>query len=271
MDQMKDPASTGEIVATVLARDLVDGDMVNIGANLAVARAGALLAHLTHGPNMTVVMGMSKAALLNEPELPEFELLTDHRASRWAEAYYRHDEHLANIKFRRDSVFFAGAMQVDPFGNSNLIGIGSDYGRLKVRGPGAIGTCNGTALYGRFYIVLNAHSTNTLVEKCDFISAVGFGRGEQTREALKLPGPGPKLCVTPLCVMDFEPSSKRMRLVSVHPGYTVQDVIARTGFELIIPDHVPQTALPGDRELGVLRQRIDVRGNLRKVMLRPAR
>jgi glutaconate CoA-transferase subunit B len=162
-------------------------------------------------------------------------------------------------------------MQVDPYGNGNLIGIGSDYHRLKVRGPGAIGTCNGTALYGRFYIVLNAHSTNTLVSKCDFISAVGWGRDGNTREALKLPGLGPKLCVTPLCVMDFEPTSKRMRLVSVHPGYQVQDVVARTGFELLIPDQVPETSLPTDRELTILRQRIDVKGNLRKVMQRPER
>jgi glutaconate CoA-transferase, subunit B len=63
--------------------------------------------------------------------------------------------------------------------------------------------------------------------------------------------------------MDFDEDTKRLRLKSVHPGVTVADVIASTGFELIVPKHVPETPKPTQDELTILRTRIDVAGNLR--------
>lgn len=261
-DVMSLPVSTREIMATVLARDLEDGQWVEVGANLPVPRAGVLLAHLHHGPNMTVMMAMTKANVLNEPSIEEFELITDTRATRWAEAYYIHNDLVENMKFRRNGVFFAGALQIDPYGNSNLIGIGKDYKKLKFRGPGAVGTTNATVMNSRFHLVVNAHDTRIFVPTCDFISAYGWGGGGDDRAKLGLPG-GPRYCVTPLCVMDFEEGTKRMRLKSVHPGVSVSDVVARTGFELVIPPDVPQTPLPTARELEILRTRIDRAGNLR--------
>ena len=119
-------------MATVLARDLDDGEWVEVGANLPVPRAGVLLAHLLWGANMTVMIAMTKANVLNEPVIEEFELITDQRATRWAEAYYLHDDLVENMKFRRKGVFFAGALQIDRYGNSNLIGIGTDHSALEV-------------------------------------------------------------------------------------------------------------------------------------------
>ncbi|MEI7737176.1 MAG: CoA-transferase [Betaproteobacteria bacterium] len=261
---LSEKATVKEIMATVLARDLVDGEWVEVGANLPVPRAGVLLAHLTRGPNMTVMIAMTKANVQSEPVIEEFELITDQRAMRWAEAYYIHNDLVENMKFRRKGVFFAGALQIDPYGNSNLIGIGSDYKKLKFRGPGAIGVCNATVMNSRFHLVLNSHDKRILVPKCDFISAFGWGSGgDDARTKIGLPGGGPKYVVTPLCVMDFEEGSKRMRLKSVHPGVSVEDVVTNTGFEIIIPQTVPQTEAPSKEELQVLRERIDVRGALR--------
>jgi glutaconate CoA-transferase subunit B len=258
------PATVKEIMATVLARDLVDGEWVEVGANLPVPRAGVLLAHLTRGPNMSVMIAMTKANVLSEPVIEEFELITDQRATRWAEAYYLHNDLVENMKFRRKGVFFAGALQIDGYGNSNLIGTGSNYRKLKFRGPGAIGVCNATVMNGRFHLVANAHDKRTFVPKCDFISAFGWGDGgADARTKLGLPGGGPRYIVTPLCVMDFEESTKRARLKSVHPGVTVDEVVAKTGFELVIPASVPNTEPPSDSELEILRTRIDVRGALR--------
>ena len=261
---LSEKATVKEIMATVLARDLVDGEWVEVGANLPVPRAGVLLAHLTRGPNMTVMIAMTKANVQSEPIIEEFELITDQRAMRWAEAYYIHNDLVENMKFRRKGVFFAGALQIDPYGNSNLIGIGSDYKKLKFRGPGAIGVCNATVMNSRFHLVLNSHDKRILVPKCDFISAFGWGSGgDDARTKIGLPGGGPKYVVTPLCVMDFEEGSKRMRLKSVHPGVSVEDVVTNTGFEIIIPKIVPQTEAPSKEELQILRERIDVRGALR--------
>lgn len=259
------PATTKEIMATVLARDLADGEWVEVGANLPVPRAGVLLAHLMWGANMTVMIAMTKANVLNESVIEEFELITDHRATRWAEAYYLHNDLVENMKFRKRGVFFAGALQIDPYGNSNLIGIGKDYKALKFRGPGAIGVCNATVMNSRFHLVVNSHDLRIFVPRCDFISALGWGSGgKDARTNLGLPGGGPRYVVTPLCVMDFEDDSKRMRLKSLHPGVSVDEVKKNTGFELVIPSQVPVTELPTLEQLAVLRTRIDVQGALRK-------
>ena len=263
----KTAASIKEIMATVLARDLVDGEWVEVGANLPVPRAGVLLAHLTRGPNMTVMIAMTKANVLQEPVIEEFELITDQRAMRWAEAYYIHNDLVENMKFRRKGVFFAGAIQIDPYGNSNLIGIGSDHQRLKFRGPGAIGVCNATVMNSRFHLVINSHDKRILVTKCDFISAYGWGSGgSDARTRLGLPGGGPRYVVTPLCVMDFEETTKRMRLKSVHPGVTVEEVLARTGFSPLMPDVVEITKAPTVEEMRLLRESIDREGVLQKLI-----
>lgn len=261
---MAQTASVKEIMATVLARDLADGEWVEVGANLPVPRAGVLLAHLLWGPNMTVMIAMTKANVLNEPVIEEFQLITDQRATRWAEAYYLHDDLVENMKFRRRGVFFAGALQIDRYGNSNLIGIGKDHSALRFRGPGAIGVCNATVMNSRFHLVVNAHDQRIFVPQCDFISAYGWGSGGgDARTRLGLPGGGPRYVVTPLCVMDFEDETKRMRIRSVHPGVTPDEVQANTGFDLVVPPRVPVTEPPSERELAVLRTRIDVRGALR--------
>ena len=258
------PATVKEIMATVLARDLADGEWVEVGANLPVPRAGVLLAHLLWGPNMTVMIAMTKANVRNEPVIEEFQLITDQRATRWAEAYYLHDDLVENMKFRRRGVFFAGALQIDRCGNSNLIGIGADHCALKFRGPGAIGVCNATVMNSRFHLVVNAHDKRIFVPQCDFVSAFGWGSGgKDARTRLGLPGGGPRYVVTPLCVMDFEDESKRMRIKSLHPGVTLDQVKSNTGFDLVVPEHVRETEPPSAHQLAVLRTRIDARGVLR--------
>src|SRR6266404_4862384 len=97
VDERENPASEMvaaaplEVMEEVIAHDLRDGEWGADGANLPVPRAGALLAHLTHGPNMTVMLAMTKAYLRNEPVIQDFEYITDVAAMRWAEAHYRHD------------------------------------------------------------------------------------------------------------------------------------------------------------------------------------
>jgi len=96
------------------------------------------------------------------------------------------------------------------------------------------------------------------------VSAVGWHEGgADARKKLGIPGGGPKLCVTPLCVMDFTEVEKRMRLVSLHPGVTLDEVKANTGFELEIPDIIPTTVVPTEDELTILRSRVDLNGLLR--------
>jgi glutaconate CoA-transferase subunit B len=248
------PASVKELMAAFLARDMADGEEIFVGTNLPVIRAAALLAHLHHGPNMRVMVAHTRTNLFRTPVIEHFELLTDWRAGRWAEAYFNDNEIVMFQKSRRNSVFFVGALQIDPHGNSNLIGL-----------AGAIATTTNASHVRRFYLFVNEHSPRVFAARCDFVSTVGWDQGgADARRRLGLPGGGPRYCVTPLCILDFEEESKRLRLRSVHPGVTVDQIVAATGFPLIIPDRVPNTAAPTPDELDILRRRVDPQGLLRR-------
>jgi glutaconate CoA-transferase subunit B len=104
------------------------------------------------------------------------------------------------------------------------------------------------------------HNPRSFVEKVDFVSCAGWLGGGDERERLGLTG-GPELVITNLCVMDFHPETKHMRLKSVHPGVTTEEVQEATGFELLIEDSaVPETAVPTVEQVGLIRDVIDPDG-----------
>jgi glutaconate CoA-transferase subunit B len=254
--------STKELMACWLSRDLEDGEKVGVGANFHVPRAAVLLAHFTHCPNMKMGMGSFMANLMNVDRAMTPRYLTDFRPVRWAEsALYMP---LDLMGFHTLDVFFISGIQVDAYGNTNLIGIPGEGRKFKFRGPGSIGTSTLASVAGRYYIVTDHHTPRVFVERCSIISALGFGDGSAAlREKLKLPGNGPKYCITPLCVFDFAPDTKRMRIRSLHPGVRLEQVMKNTGFEPEVADGLAETQPPAARELGTLRQRVDPEGLLR--------
>jgi glutaconate CoA-transferase subunit B len=258
-------ASAPEVMAAFLANDLNDGELLVIGAAMPVAEVAVRLAHFTHGPNMELnfIGARMNAAHLHSLPTPEFGW--DRRVVRWAESYSDTGHRFDRVKDWGRRVFFIGGVQVDPHGNTNLIGVGPDHHRLRFRGPGSVGTSSLSTHVGRYYILLNSHTSRTFVERCDYISAFGWGDGDpDARRKLGLPGGGPRYCVTPLCIMDFTEDTKHLRLKSLHPGVTVDQVQANTGFELVVPDHVPTTPLPTAHQLEIIRTRADLRGALRR-------
>lgn len=257
--------TTRELMAVLLARDLIDGDHLQVGVALPVPEAAVRLAHIMHGPDMELIFLGVRMNVHTLEHLPLPAYNWDCRAVRWAESYSDRGHRFDQVRDWHRRVFFIGGLQIDAYGNSNLIGIGDDPARLRLRGPGAVGTATLTTHVGRYYIVLNHHDPRTLVERCDYVSAVGWDRGgADARRRLGLPGGGPKYCLTPLAVMDFDEHSKRMRLLSVHPGVDVDQVRAQTGFELIVPAEVPVSAPPTVNELEILRTRVDPNGILRQ-------
>ncbi|MBM4589521.1 CoA-transferase [Rhodococcus hoagii] len=149
--------------------------------------------------------------------------------------------------------------QLDTYGNCNISAIG-DHDRPSVQLLGVRGAPGNTVYHPTSYWVPK-HSTRVFVPKVDMVSGVGK---DNARKA----GPAAtryhqlRRVVTDLAVLDFTPDSGLLRLVSVHPGVTVDDVVAATGFDLVIPDSVPQTRAPSVEELELIRTVIDPR-NLR--------
>jgi len=259
------PYSNGELLACYFASQIVNGDRVFVGANLPVPRAGNLLAHLTHGPDIKVSIGMVSTNLLHEPQLEPFKFSTDHRMSRWAEAIVIHND-IFDAPRKISDLFFVGGIQIDRFGNTNLIGLRREGGGLTLRGPGTLGTASMAYYAKRYYVYSPTHDPRVFVERCDYISVFGHGDGGDHRARLGLDrfNAGPAAVVTPLAILDFATPDHRMRIQSLHPGVELEDVQASTGFELAVPDELPLTPEPTSEQLRLLRERIDRDGLLRK-------
>lgn len=256
--------SFDEFLACLVARNIRDGQPAFVGAALPSIRAGTILGHLLHGPNVQLLVSMTTTNLYDQPVIDRFRYVTDWRGARWAEHYRVVEDIFTGMRrIARWEGFFVGALQVDPFGNTNLIGIPDSDGGFAFRGPGSVGTPSVTAVARSFNIIVNKHDRRTFVERCDLVSCPGWIDGTPgAREKAGLRG-GPQMCVTPKAILDFDPDARRLRLKSTHPGVSIEDVIESTGFELIVPEKVPVTQPPTEEELHVLRRRVDPRGELR--------
>lgn len=140
-----------------------------------------------------------------------------------------------------------GAVQLDAHGNQNLAAVGSDYARPTTQFVGFRGAPGNTINHTTSYWIPN-HSTRVFVEAVDFVTGVGWDAlDDDAGHLVDL-----RRVVTNLAVLDWDTPDRRMRVRSVHPGVTVDQVVAATGFELAIPDDVPTTRLPTDEELRLL-------------------
>jgi hypothetical protein len=92
--------------------------------------------------------------------------------------------------------------------------------------------------------------------RVDMVSGVGYDRGARELRVVVT-----NLAVLDFGGLDFQGTAERvMRLRSVHPGVEVSEVVAATGFPLVIPDEVPVTRTPTAEELGLIRNRLDPTG-----------
>jgi len=97
------------------------------------------------------------------------------------------------------------------------------------------------------------------VERVDVVSGIGYDRAAELGPVAARFHRIPRV-VSNLGVFDFETSDHTMRLCSLHPGVTVEQVVAATGFELAIPDELPSSRLPTEEELRLIREEIDPLG-----------
>ena len=146
----------------------------------------------------------------------------------------------------RIDAFFLGGGQIDGEANINLVGVGP-YPQLKVRWPGSFGAAYLYHLVPRVILFREEHSLRVLVPRVDFITAPGT-----SPVGVHRPG-GPYALVTGRCLFRFESQRRRFRLLSVHPGHSVEDVVAHTGFSFDRAPQVPETQAPDAATLELLR------------------
>lgn len=233
----------GHIMAAALAWALRNGDRVVMGANSLLPMAAARLAQLTHAPDLTILAGASGGVnTLVEPLVPS----SGDYANLVAEAVLDFPQVLMLQMGGRTDVFFAGGLQIDRNGNCNLAYIGH-AAQPTLRGPGSAGLPWSTRS-ARTILYTTSHTRRLFVPHVDFISSPGWNAGGGDGK-----GKGPELVVTPLAVLDFNEAGE-MRLVSLHPGVTLDQLQANTGFDLDVPQGPPPaTPQPSSRELQLLR------------------
>ncbi len=150
-----------------------------------------------------------------------------------------------------------GASQLDMWGNQNFAFIGAhEAPRTQLLGMRG---APGNTINDRTSYWVPAHTTRVFVPLVDVVSGVGYDRARSLgASAARFHQLGH--VVTNLCVLDFDTPDNRMRVRSVHPGVSVDDVVAATGFELVVPPSVPESRLPTDDELRWIRGVIDPDG-----------
>jgi glutaconate CoA-transferase subunit B len=254
-----------EMMAIVLSRYFKGELLAGVGAYSQIPLAAIQIARQTYNPNLWWFSGGSLS--IN----PRFEELADSAAdfkNTLSPEHVARMEDLVAYELglwrKRTTVGALGGMQIDKYGNSNMVCIG-DYERPKVRGPGTVGLVF-TAHFSKIYYYVHHHSPKIFVEKADFISGPGFSktRARNVRPHCE----GPSLVLTPIAVMGFDffdEPIKTMYLRSVHPGHTVDEVVAKTGFKLNVPrEGVGKTDPPTGEEILAL-QKVDPKGVLKRV------
>ncbi|MFB7498749.1 CoA-transferase subunit beta [Streptomyces sp. NPDC056161] len=213
----------------------------------AVPTVGARLARLTFSPDLLLTDG--EALLM--ADVPAVGARAE-----VVEGWLPYRQHLALVASGRRHVMM-GASQIDRWGNQNISCIG-DWARperqlLGVRGA-PVNTLNNPTSYW-----VPRHSPRVFVEKADMVCGVGYDRAAAAGPSATRYHRVPEV-ISDLGVFDFETPDHSMRLRSVHPGVTVEQVVEATGFPLVVPDEVPLTRDPTAEELRLIREVVDPAG-----------
>ena len=244
--------NTMELMICCAARELEDGSSVGVGTGAPCA--AAMLAQKTHAPNLLVAFEAGGLA----PLLPQMPISVGDSSTYFKGIMATSMTEIMETCARGmiDYTFLGGA-QIDMYGNLNSTQLGQEHNRPKVRFPGS-GGANDFASFCWRMMVITPQDARRFTEKCDFITTPGWLQGGDSRAKSGLPkGCGPYKIITNMAVMDFEEKSKRMRIISINPGYSVKDVQDNCGFELLKADKIIETHHPTDEELRILRDEVD--------------
>jgi glutaconate CoA-transferase subunit B len=221
-------ATPTELLIATVARLLEGCRNVVIGNASPIPGSGALLARELSGSEMRVtILGSREYSDLTNGGVELFD-----RAAQG-----------------RVDAFFLGGGQIDGEANINLVGAG-EYPRSDVRWPGSYGSAQLYFLVPRVILFREEHTRRVLVPKVDFVSAPGTSAAGVYR-----PG-GPWKLLTGLALFAFDRPRKHFALESVHPGHTVDEIVANTGFEFDRPATVATTPEPDPHVLALIRGKV---------------
>jgi glutaconate CoA-transferase, subunit B len=244
-----------EYLAYLGALMLEDKKSVFVGTGLPII--AAMLAQKTHAPNLLIVFEAGGIG----PRIPELPISvgqgrTSHKSIM---ASSMHDI-MSLSQAGYIDYGFLGAAQIDIYGNLNTTVIG-DHDHPKTRLPGSGGAADVASFSQKLIIITAKQSKQTFVNKLDFLTSAGYLDGPSSREKAGLPrGTGPYRLVTQFAIYGFHTESKKIELLSLHPGETIESVNANSSFDIIPPDVIRESPTPPPEYLKLLREEIDPTG-----------
>ncbi len=242
-----------ELMAVAGARELRDHEVVAVGLGLPVV--ATFLAKKTHAPNMHVLFELG--VINPEPEDPAVGL-ADPRVWYRAQVLSSFVDILGTVLHKgRVDVGFLGGLEVDQYGNLNTTLLGDPKG--KFRHMIGSGGANDIASNAKRTIIIIRHDARKLKQAISFITSPGYLQGGDSRAQAGLVG-GPSRVITDKAIFDFEPVTKQMRILSIHPCNTLDEVLGTMGFRPVVPEHVPFTEEPTAEQLHLIRDVIDPHG-----------
>jgi glutaconate CoA-transferase subunit B len=250
--------SFDELIISTLARQLEDGNRVFTGVASPVQMLATLLAQATHAPLLYfTILG----TINPKPRVTPFSTGNPHLFDKCENAItFPEIFDLANNG--RMDVAFLGGVQIDQFGSLNMSIIGDNPEHPKVRLPGGAGGPLMIRSFRRIVSWRAKHSPRSLVKQVPFITSPGWiPAAKGTRHG------GPDVIVTDLCVFQFNRSTKRINLKSIHPDTELRQIKEQTDFSFKIPAKVEITIPPSKKEIEVLATQVDP-DNARKSLLK---
>jgi glutaconate CoA-transferase subunit B len=250
----------GELMVASAAREICDGEVVFVGMRLPLI--AFVVAKRTHAPN---AVGLFENGVIRTTPAPELiYTMADPPNILGATQCLDMLGVMSLLQSGRVDLGFLGAAEVDRFGNLNSTRVwhGSPTraasGRRPMaeggftRLPGSGGACDIASLAKRFVVLLE-HSKRRLPERVSYVTSPGNGDGAGWRQRVGLPRGGPSAVITTKAVLRFDADGEA-RLASVHPGVTVEDVLANTGWKLRVADDISDTPAPIASELRAIRE-----------------
>jgi glutaconate CoA-transferase, subunit B len=239
-----------ELMAVSGARELEDRQVVAVG--LGLPEVAAFLAKHTHAPNMTILY---EIGVIDPDPVDSGVGLADPRVWYRAKVLSSFADILGSVLHRgRVDVGFLGGLEVDQYGNLNATLVGDPNGKFRHINGG--GGANDIASSAKRTIYIMRQEERKFSERISFVTSPGYLQGGDSRSKAGLPG-GPSRVITDKAVFGFDPETKKMALISIHPGNRIEDVLATMGFRPLIPDQVPFTEPPTAEQLRLLREEID--------------
>jgi len=237
-----------EVMSVAAARALRDGQVCFVGIGLPSTAAN--LARRLHAPDLVLIY--ESGTLDTRPDELPLSIGDGGLATSALTVISVPEVFNYWLQPGRIDVGFLSGAQIDRFGNLNTTVIGGDYRNPKVRLPGAGGAPEIAASCKEVTVIVR-QSPRAFVDRVDFVTSVGFGRGPGEREKLGLRGGGPRRIITDLGVLQPDPDTCEFVLTHLHPGVELADAKAATGWDLAVSPDLSRTPTPTDEELSVLR------------------